>query len=126
MDCRDEYDKSVADIIALEKYLVKVNPVEAWICHVLGGPGWIGEISSMVTIQKSFTFEKIKSQLRKKKRSHFLVWQFFLDVLYEKDICKNDWQVSGISKPPVVRSDSLRDIYIYIYKYVFALFKRAW
>ena len=93
---------------------MKVNPVEAWICHVLGGPGWIGEISSMVTIQKSFTFEKIKSQLRKKKRSHFLVWQFFLDVLYEKDICKNDWQVSGISKPPVVRSDSLRDIYIYI------------
>eukprot|EP00434_Breviolum_minutum_P029015 symbB.v1.2.025664.t2/scaffold2506.1/size77480/1 len=29
VDCRDEYDKSVADIIALEKYLVKVNPVEA-------------------------------------------------------------------------------------------------
>ncbi|CAL1153222.1 unnamed protein product, partial [Cladocopium goreaui] len=29
VDCRDEYDKTVADSIALEKYLVKVNPVEA-------------------------------------------------------------------------------------------------
>ena len=39
MDCRDEYDKSVADIIALEKYLVKVNPVEAWQSgHVLVDP----------------------------------------------------------------------------------------
>ena len=29
VDCRDEYDKTIADSIALEKYLVKVNPVEA-------------------------------------------------------------------------------------------------
>ena len=78
MDCRDEYDKSVADIIALEKYLVKVNPVEAWICHVLGGPGWIGEISSMVTIQKSFTFEKKSSHNFVKKRDPiFLFGNFF-------------------------------------------------
>lgn len=54
------------------------------------------------------------------KRSHFLVLQHVfgclvfdvLQLLFEKHIPKNDWQVSGISKPPVVRSDSFRDIYI--------------
>ena len=29
MDCRDDNDKTVPDSIGLDKYLVKVNPVEA-------------------------------------------------------------------------------------------------
>ena len=80
MDCRDEYDKSVADIIALEKYLVKVNPVEAWqnCCLMIGGV-------RRVTIQKS--------QLRKRGlfflfcsfasiRLDALIYVFFLCVCF--------------------------------------------
>lgn len=30
VDCRDDYGNTVPDSVALDKYLVKVNPVEAW------------------------------------------------------------------------------------------------
>ncbi|CAK9105194.1 Hypothetical protein (Fragment) [Durusdinium trenchii] len=59
VDCRDEYDKPVADSIALEKYLVKVNPVEAmlddnyfWrkLLATQGDPVDVG--SSLIGVQK--------------------------------------------------------------------------
>ena len=76
MDCRDEYDKSVADIIALEKYLVKVNPVEAWqnCCLMLFDDRRcsLGN-NSKVTLRKRGLF--------------FFVLQFCIDSFRCIDIC---------------------------------------
>eukprot|EP00913_Durusdinium_trenchii_P003012 g2784.t1 len=86
VDCRDEYDKPVADSIALEKYLVKVNPVEAmlddnyfWrkLLATQGDPVDVG--SSLIGVQKQLADveEETAEGGRGSCRGRVRMWEVF-------------------------------------------------